>query len=415
MWLTKKFVMEEFATQVKQGNYKKIDYQTWRNLRDATPEEWDINIEVRHSLSASEGQPVKVVISWQHCIAPYEFQIDDNSFGKCLYDLLKPYLNSPYSVDTATVSNAMTEMAKSATTISDSLFKFKDSWDSAITHAAADLKSVKANITTPWDRAYPDICMEAKQDKAVPVVEITEKGINIQGKSINDTIVEKINEAAGFSINGKENDSMNLFKNFDFGSCENDNVKMSMYGIAVKNANGTWVAYDAKSESVVDVDILNFDAKYLYKMPVAIKDVKAGDVVIHNRKPMFVTVVEGGKLGAIDPAAGEEKVILLTKSMFGFDFVTKVVNLFGDLSATASADAPFGNMLPIMMLADGKNDDMLPLMFAMNGGKFDMSNPMMMYFLMKDSKGGNDMLPFLMMSNLYGNKCTCNCDCDREG
>ena len=218
----------------------------------------------------------------------------------------------------------------------------------------------------------------------------------------DDTIIEKVNEAAGFSINGKENDSMNLFKNFDFGSCENDNVKMSIYGIAVKNANGTWVSYDAKSENVVDVDILNFDAKYLYKMPVAIKDVKVGDVVIHNRKPMFVTVVEGGKLGAIDPAAGEEKVILLTKSMFGFDFVTKVVNLFGDLSATASADAPFGNMLPLMLLADGgKSDDMLPLMFAMNGGKFDMSNPMMLYFLMKDNKN-KDILPFMFFANGQG-------------
>jgi hypothetical protein len=249
----------------------------------------------------------------------------------------------------------------------------------------------------------------AKQNRVVPAVEINEDGVAINGKNVLCSINEKVNEAIGLSINGKENDSMNLFKNFDFGSCENDNVKMSMYGIAVKNANGTWVSYDAKSESVVDVDILNFDAKYLYKMPVAIKDVKTGDVVIHNRKPMFVTVVEDGKLGAIDPAAGEEKVILLTKSMFGFDFVTKVVNLFGDLSSTASADAPFGNMLPLMLLADGgKSDDMLPLMFAMGGGKFDMSNPMMMYFLMKDSKS-NDMLPlmFLMNSNNCGSTCNC--------
>ena len=244
--------------------------------------------------------------------------------------------------------------------------------------------------------------IDSLAEKTTSAVEITEKGINIQGKNVIDTINIKIDEAAGFSINRKENDSMNLFKNFDFGSCENDNVKMSIYGIAVKNANSTWVSYDAKSENVVDVDILNFDAKYLYKMPVAIKDVKVGDVVIHNRKPMFVTVVEGGKLGAIDPAAGEEKVILLTKSMFGFDFVTKVVNLFGDLSATASADAPFGNMLPLMLLADGdKSDDMLPLMFAMNGGKFDMSNPMMLYFLMKDNKN-KDILPFMFFANGQG-------------
>jgi hypothetical protein len=48
----------------------------------------------------------------------------------------------------------------------------------------------------------------------------------------------------------------------------------------------------------------------------------------------------------------------------------------------------------------------------MNGGKMDMSNPMMLYFLMKD-KGGNDILPFLMMSN-FNSLGKCNCDCGRH-
>ena len=206
---------------------------------------------------------------------------------------------------------------------------------------------------------------------------------------------------------------MDLFKNFEFGSCENDNVKMSMYGIAVKNASGTWVSYDAKSEQVVDVDILNFNGKYLYKMPVAIKDVAKGDCVIHNRKPMFVTDIDANKLLVIDPAAGEEKVVLLTRNMFGFDFVTKIVNLFGNFTASASADQPFGNMLPLMLLADGgKTDDVLPLMFLMNGGRnFDTTNPMMLYFLMKDNKA-NDMLPlyFFMNGSYLGPVRDENCD-----
>lgn len=229
----------------------------------------------------------------------------------------------------------------------------------------------------------------------VPKVVINEEGLHIDGKNINNII----DEAANLSINRKENDSMNLFKNFDFGSCSNDNVKMSMYGIAVKNATGTWVSYDPNSGNIIDVDILNFDAKYLYKMPVAIKDVAEGDVIIHNRKPMFVSKVEGSKILAIDPAAGEEKVVILTRNIFGFDFVTKVINLFGNLSATANADSPFGNILPLMLLSDSdKPDDMLPLIFAMNGGKFDMSNPMMLYFLMKNDNN-SDMLPLLMLAN----------------
>ena len=132
-------------------------------------------------------------------------------------------------------------------------------------------------------------------------------------------------------------------------------------------------------------------------MPVAIKDVKAGDVVVHNRVPMYVTSVNNGTLTVVDIREGAEKTIYPIKSPFGFNFVTKVVSLFDNMANQASADAPFGNMLPFMLM---NNKDMDPMMFMMmmgQGGNTNlMSNPMMMYFLMKDGKG-SDMLPFLMM------------------
>lgn len=347
--------MEDFATEVKKGNYKKIAYQTWRELKESSPEAWDLNVQM-HTNSCSEINPIFSFISWDGCNCPYEFPADDGSLGEYIRTLVESYIQA-------------------------------------------------YNLADCNDYAYTSISNNFYEKQ--PTVEITEKGLKVNGQSLN----EVIDEALCNSINRKENDSMtNLFKNFDFGSCENDNVKMSMYGIAVKNANGTWVSYDPKTESVVDVDILNFDAKYLYKMPVAIKDVKESDVIIHNRKPMFVTSVDTGKLLVIDPAAGEEKVILLTKSPFNFDFVTKVVNLFGNCFNSASEDQPFGNMLPLMLLADGgKENDMLPLVFAMGGGKFDMSNPMMLYFLTKDNKADN-MLPlmFAMNGNLFGqHECKC--------
>jgi hypothetical protein len=228
--------------------------------------------------------------------------------------------------------------------------------------------------------------------------------------------MEMIEEFVNKYNQEKEKKDMDLFKGFEFGSCENDKVKVSMYGIAVQNATGTWVSYDPNSGKVIDVDILNFNGKYLYKMPVAIKDIAIGDVIIHNRKPMFVNAVEGGKLLVIDPAAGEEKIVLPTTNMFGFNFAVKIVNLFGNCFGSASADQPFGNMLPLMMLADGgKTDDVLPLMFLMNGGgNFDMSNPMMLYFLMKDGKT-NDMLPLMFLANGTGTAFGKHCDCDREG
>ena len=143
--------------------------------------------------------------------------------------------------------------------------------------------------------------------------------------------------------------------NFDFGPCTNDNIRMSMYGLAVKNTAGTYVSYNPATQEIVDVDIFNFEGgKYMYKMPVAIKDVAVGDVVIHQRKPMFVVSIGDTTLTVIDPVAGERKEIMLTRSPFGFNFATKIVSLFSmGAMGTASAENPFGNMLPLMLMSDG--------------------------------------------------------------
>jgi hypothetical protein len=204
--------------------------------------------------------------------------------------------------------------------------------------------------------------------------------------------------------NEKENNKMKNF-NFDFGPCNPETIRMSMYGLAIKNSTGTWVSYNPATKQIIDVDVLNFDgAKFLYKMPVALKEVKAGDIVVHNRKPMFVTApsTDGSNaLQVVDIYAGEEKCIVPPVNMFGFNFVTRVVSLFGELSQNApSADAPFGNMLPFLLMNDNKDIDPMAMMLMMGqGGTNFASNPMMMYFMMKDG-GDKDILPLLfMMSN----------------
>jgi hypothetical protein len=204
--------------------------------------------------------------------------------------------------------------------------------------------------------------------------------------------------------NEKENNKMKNF-NFDFGPCNPETIRMSMYGLAIKNSTGTWVSYNPATKQIIDVDVLNFDgAKFLYKMPVALKEVKAGDIVVHNRKPMFVTApsIDGSNaLQVVDIYAGEEKCIVPPVNMFGFNFVTRVVSLFGELSQNApSADAPFGNMLPFLLMNDNKDIDPMAMMLMMGqGGTNFASNPMMMYFMMKDG-GDKDILPLLfMMSN----------------
>lgn len=214
----------------------------------------------------------------------------------------------------------------------------------------------------------------------------------------------------------KENKRMKNF-NFDFGPCTNDNVRMSMYGMAVKNADGTYVSFNPATREIIDVDILNFDGgKYMYKMPVATKDVAVGDVIIHQRKPMFVEgFTELGGVMAVDPVAGERKEIMLTRSPFGFNFVTKVVSLFNMCGTTTpTTEQPFGNMLPLMLMGEEGGDiDPMMLMFMMNqsGGANTsvFGNPMMMYFLMKDKGEIDPMMMFMMMNQTPQHTCQCGC------
>lgn len=195
----------------------------------------------------------------------------------------------------------------------------------------------------------------------------------------------------------KEDKKMNGI-NFNFGKVTSDAVRLSLYGIAVKSVNGNYVSYDPKSHSIMDVEIVNMPVNgMLYKIPVAIKDIKAGDVIIHNKVPMFVVEVHESTVKVIDIREGAEKEIYPTKNIFGFNFMTKIISLLDLSNSGANADNPFGNMLPFLMMNEnGKDFD--PMMFMlMNGGKFDMSNPMMMYLMMKDGDKYSDMLPFIFM------------------
>jgi hypothetical protein len=165
--------------------------------------------------------------------------------------------------------------------------------------------------------------------------------------------------------------------NFDFGPLENNsNVRMSPYGLAVCNNAGTWVAYDKINRCIVDTDFFNFPNgnKYMYKVPAPINSIHVGDVILHNRKPMFVVSIkaEGTRLLVIDIQAGEEKVVMPARSPFGFNFVTKIVSMFDiggfGLNMGASEANPFGNLLPMLMfMGDNKDFDPMMMMFMMSG------------------------------------------------
>ena len=218
----------------------------------------------------------------------------------------------------------------------------------------------------------------------------------------------------------KENNTMKF--NFDFGPVNPSLVRMSMYGLAVKNKSGTWVSYNSNSDEIVDVDVLNFDgAKFLYRMPVAIKDIAVGDVVVHNGAPMFVVFVpqDGKALTVVDTVNGERKDIMLSRSPFGFNFATKVVNFLGNMMTGANADNPFGNMWMLMAMSgegEGKNmNDILPFLM-MNNATTGMDTNMLMFMALSNTEGGSkDMLPWLLMSQNMNaapaHECKCGGNC----
>ena len=203
--------------------------------------------------------------------------------------------------------------------------------------------------------------------------------------------------------NKKEKKDMNFFKNFEFGPVKNDTVRLSPYGLAVKNLDGSWVSYDSASDSIIDVDVFNFEGKNLiYKIPAAPHTVRAGDMIVHQGKGMYVVadVCEGDTcVSVIDPRAGESKEILFTKSPFGFTFIVKLVSLLDMSGIDANPDNPFGNLWPLAMMGDKDCDaaTMMAMMMMMNseGCNFDMSNPMMMYALM--SGDNKDMLLLMIL------------------
>lgn len=230
-------------------------------------------------------------------------------------------------------------------------------------------------------------------------------------KETDKIITKHINKTKKPNSKGV-NEDMNITKGltFDFGTCENDKVRMSAYGLAIKNEAGTWVSYDTKTKSIMDVDILNFECgKYLFKMPVAISAVKAGDVVIHNRVPMFVTGVSATSIAVVDIHSGEEKNIVPTKSPFGFNFLTKVISLVDFSGNKSDENNPFGNLLPFIMLNESKSGDNTVLALAAlagNDGADITKNPLLLYALMGQNKGGNsDIATLLLMTqgaNLFG-------------
>lgn len=396
-WTNKQLreVMDNFSADFKNKKYsEKIEYNLWRkmrNIRDPIVCCDDITTTINIYDWCSAGNWEKIA----------SFKTNDWGFGRFLYD---NYFNEEAKKDMSSISATTTANISYGSTSADDINASKLS-------AGTVSDTIKINgspISSIGDRiAVDDYGNMYWNDGST--FDTTISSVNVKADKCDMCYHKNKCDTCYYArkVNENKNDEGEKTKmkgfNFDFGPCTNDQVRMSMYGLAIKNASGEWVSYN--DGQVVNVDVLNFDgAKYMFKMPVAVKDIAVGDIVIHNRVPMFVESVENG-IHVVDIRAGEKKEILPTTNMFGFNFVTKIVSLFNAFQSSPTPDQPFGNMLPFLMLngEDGKTmDSDTMLMFMMmqnqNGSANVFANPMMLYFLMKD-KGGSDILPWMLMMN----------------
>lgn len=430
-------ILDNFSQAVQDNKYYKFDYVFWRKLKTSKN---SVRIVIKSDLN---GKIFFDVFPDTYIMSSFFADADDGSFGEFLIDNVCNIFTNDYAIECSEkFLEYKMRRAKKTVEKNNNISKTRDEvdyikvydkgagWNTefscANTISDEEAQKILGELNaTPITVVSDGDCLTGKvasiDSNAIfatstpstitlgsQIDAIKDKCAMLDNDYIDDRINKVLNEQNTFNNNvddKKGNKKMKAF-NFDFGPCTTDNIRMSMYGLAVKNANGTWVSYNPESKEIIDVDIFNFDGgKFLYKMPVAIKDVKVGDIVIHNRKAMFVIEVAETGMTAIDPQAGEEKKILLTKSPFGFNFATKVVSLFNMTSDAPTPDAPFGNMLPFLMMSEnsGEFDMNTMLMLSMMGGQGGMDfskNPMMMYFLMKDSKNADDLLPLMFMGNL---------------
>lgn len=211
----------------------------------------------------------------------------------------------------------------------------------------------------------------------------------------------------------KTMDFKSVFKNFnlDFGRIETSRLAVAANGaIAVRDAAGTYKTY--KNGEIVDMTGLTLDEMPLMKMPVALKQLAAGDTIFHNgNKILFVDAIEDGEVIGVDIAGAERVHVLPVKSPFGFNFITKIVNPMGAMFGGASEDEPWGAMLPFMFMKDEGGDGMgMAMAMAMmgkNGFNMDCGNgfnPMMFAMMGKGSSGDmfETMMTMQMMQNMMG-------------
>lgn len=244
---------------------------------------------------------------------------------------------------------------------------------------------------------FESYIIESSQKEVKPKPKTKKEILN---ETKNENLNNKIINERG--INMKTNNLFNgAMKNMQFGKIETEEIKYSFKGIAYKTNDDTYVCYDVATEELTDVNQMVFDIPIMV-MPLAKKDLKVGDIIQHNNQFVIVKEIKDKSIDAIKPNVQEIVQIIPSKSIFGFDFYSKVVNIFENISTDANQDNPFGNMLPMLMMSSKEDNDMnsmLPMLMMTNSSHMNTMLPLMM--MGGDNK---DMMSTFMMMQMLNKK-----------
>ena len=366
--------LDNFAARVRAKDYDRIPYTNWQTI-----------------LGFTKLNPSKKIVLAIDSTGKMTLTASNSKFNMNCYAMLplRSYLEDTYD-------ELPVQAAACLTFNVNDLMAYKKVELSNSNYATVNTNTVlNTNYATTTDWTYTN-----KSDTTGYAINGTDSSNLLTNQSFKKEYDAIWQTTTATIDNEKEKKDMNFFKNFEFGPVKNDTVRLSPYGLAVKNLDGSWVSYDGASDSIIDVDVFNFEGKNLiYKIPVAPHTVHAGDMIVHQGKGMYVVadVCEGDTcISVIDPRAGESKEILFCKNMFGFNYVTKLVSIlngFGNFTDfSPSSEDPFGNMWMLALLSD-ENEDLnssILLLMLMNQfnpsantdkNNFNMNNPLMWILL----------------------------------
>lgn len=231
---------------------------------------------------------------------------------------------------------------------------------------------------------------------------LTDNPSLIQPSFITTQAKIKTTTIKSFSLK-KEDNSMKMNMNEIFGGhigrYSNCHIKYSPKGLAFLTDNDSYVVYDVDTLAATDVANLVMDVP-TYGIPVPLKDLKKGDIVIYNEVYYLVRAATDTHISAIHVKRGIIENLIPKTSIFGFSFYIKIVTPMENFKPDPSN--PFNSILPFLLFEDGNDNNSMNdiiMMSMMSGGTVNSSMlPLMM--MNKDSGDKNDLL---MMMMLMGN------------